>query len=114
MRDFKEWSQIGQQLADQGTPLFCPTCNFKLKGERFCPNCNEKIVYPGENNSKNIETQITNGIKQEKMDESAAGCIGTLGLIGGVTAGIFLHSFILGVVIFVGAMAFSVSIYSQK
>ena len=32
MRDLKEWSQIGQQLADQGTPLFGPKCNFNLKG----------------------------------------------------------------------------------
>lgn len=114
MEGIKEWSQVGQQLADKGTPLFCPTCNFKLKGERFCPNCNNKIVYPGENNSKNIETQITNGIKQEKMDESLAGCIGTIGLFGGVTAGIFLHNFWLGMIIFVAAMAFSISIYSQK
>ncbi|MCM1597578.1 HTH cro/C1-type domain-containing protein [Latilactobacillus phage TMW 1.1397 P1] len=114
MEDIKEWSQVGQQLADKGTPLFCPTCNFKLKGERFCPNCNEKIVYPGENDPKNIETQITNGIKQEKMDESLAGCIGTIGLFGGVTAGIFLHNFWLGMIIFVAAMAFSISIYSQK
>lgn len=26
----KEWPQVGQQLADKGTPLFCPKCKFKF------------------------------------------------------------------------------------
>lgn len=116
MGDFKEWSQIGQQLSENGTPLFCPKCKFKLKGERYCPNCNLKIIYSGEQDqtNKSVETQVANGIKQEKMDESAAGCIGTIGLFGGAAAGIFLHSFWLGVIVFVAAMALSVRIYSQK
>lgn len=70
MRDLKEWSQIGQQLADQGTPLFCPKCNFNLKGERFCPNCNTKIVYPGENSNDSINKMIKFGDRMNKAGNS--------------------------------------------
>ncbi|MEJ1306933.1 hypothetical protein QY895_04045 [Latilactobacillus sakei] len=70
MRDLKEWSQIGQQLADQGTPLFCPKCNFNLKGERFCPNCNTKIVYPGENSNDSINKMIKFGDRMNKVGNS--------------------------------------------
>lgn len=63
MGDFKEWSQIGQQLSANGTPLFCPKCKFKLQGERYCPNCNLKIIYSGENPDGSVNSFESAGDK---------------------------------------------------
>lgn len=69
MGEFKEWSQVGQQLADKGTPLFCPKCKFKLHGERYCPNCNLKIIYSGEKTATNTDLFSSSGDKLVKFGD---------------------------------------------
>lgn len=92
----------------------CGNCGYELHGEKFCPNCGTRVIYPSENNNNNITPQemqrrVSNGKKQADNDQAFGGCLGTIGLLGGIWFLVSGHP-IIATIFFV--VFFGLSVYA--
>lgn len=91
--------------------LKCGNCGQELHGEKFCPNCGTRVIYPESNNisPEELQRRVSNGNKQAQNDKAFSGCIGTVGLLGGLGFFAFGHP-IIAVIFFV--VFFGIGVYA--